>query len=171
MKKINFRFLAIAFIVLPCLLILPLSANEHCGPSVDAGAGQWTDVWGQASIYNIWYDATKPETINSSGTIYLKNNSEDTSYEYDWVARLEIIGHPPDVKTGSNGRVWIHPGETYNNPQSLSQIVDATGAPRGQDHDVTVTYSLTVHHPVWNNRKDSWQANLCDTFFHVPEND
>ena len=78
MKKINFRFLAIAFITLPCLLVLPLSAGDN-----DSGPGTWTDVWGQASIYNIWYDATKPETINSSGTIYVTNNSEDTSYEYD----------------------------------------------------------------------------------------
>ena len=171
MKKINFRFLAIAFIILPCLLILPLSANEHCTPSVDAGPGQSTNVWGQASIYNIWYDATKPETINSRGTIYLRNKSEDISYEYEWGARLEIVGHPPDVKRTSNGRVWIHPGETYNNSQPLSQIVDATGAPRAQDHDVTATYWLTVYHPDWANISDSWQANLCDTFFHVPEND
>ena len=169
--KSRLQFWVLAFIILPCLLILPLSANEHCGPSVDAGAGQWTDVWGQTSIYDIWYDATKPETINSNGTIYLTNNSEDTSYEYDWVARLEIIGHPPDVKTGSNGRVWIHPGETYDNCQNLYQIVDATGAERGQDHDVTVTYSLTVYHPDWANITDSWQANRCDTFWHVPEND
>ena len=122
---------------------------------------------GQASVYNIWYDETAPETINSSGTIYLRNNSEDTDYEYEWGARLEIVGHPPDVKHTSNGRVWIAAGETYNNCQNLYQIVDATDAPRGQNHDVTVTYWLTVYHPVWDNITDSWQANLCDTFFHV----
>ena len=166
LMKIDLRFLAIAFITLPCLLALPLSAGDD-----DSGPGTWTSVWGQASIYSIWYNTTKPETINSSGTIYLRNNSADTSYEYEWGARLEIIGHPPDVKHTSNGRKWIAAGETYNNPQNLYQIVDKTGAPRGEDHDVTVTYWLTVYHPDWANITDSWQANLNDSFFHVPEND
>ena len=161
MKKVNFRFLAIAFITLPCLLVLPLSAGDN-----DSGPGTWTDVWGQASVYKVWYDATKPETVNSSGTIYLTNNSEDTSYEYDWGARLEIIGYGPDVKHGSNGRKWIAPGATYNNPQNLYPIVDATGAPRGEQHTMLATYWLNVYHPVWDNSVDSWQANHSADFTH-----
>lgn len=162
MKKIQLHFLVLALITLSCLLNLPLSAGDN-----DSGAGTWTPVWGQASVYNIWYDDSEPETVNSIGTLYLRNNSEDPSYEFEWGARLEIMGYGPDVKHASPGRVWIAPGATYNNPQNLYQIVDVTGAPRGQRHSMIATYWLTVFHPIWANRTDAWQANLTGRFDHI----